>query len=284
MKLSIEWKGALFGLVVIYLTGPLLLVAYGIQRWATASTWDWRDRWASIRVWSVVGSLCFALLVMLFLPPFRVQAYAIASLWQHVPLLGPFSLWPPGIDTMVARWLLALPLAPITALLMEHASPRSWSLPYRRVVLPGEIPQPEVVVAPSPTGTTIEQTPKRRRSSGRAGTESPPRKKRTSSESSLLLQAQSMKEAKPPSGQIQPSLWTQIDDNQRRDDDPAKQQAWEAQQRRQSIQHTHIIESSPVPHVSSSTQGPVSEAPLTSESLRESAPRKKRIDWSKVVE
>src|SRR5258708_1019308 len=133
--LEFDWRGALASIPMIALfwfTGPLLLIAWLLQRWASASIWRAQDRWASLKTLAWM-------LPLLYIPVgiFRLQ---LALLWAHLHLPGDFLLWPPTFSALFARSILALPLAPVLTLILERSSPRTLNIRYMlRRPRPGEV-------------------------------------------------------------------------------------------------------------------------------------------------
>lgn len=125
------------GVIFFLYIGPLPWLAYELQHWAAGSSWDWKDRWASVRGAAVFFILLVVLMgASLILPaPFIYQP--LSDAWQHLSLLGAFSLWPLLPAPILVRWLLALPLAPALALMLEHLSPAA-SHSLTRVLQPHE--------------------------------------------------------------------------------------------------------------------------------------------------
>jgi len=128
------------GVLFLYVLGLLPFVAYGLQRWAAASRWDWQDRWASVRAFAVCGGVFFALIGSLLVVPVPLFRVMLHVLQAHLPLLGAFTLIPLRIANMPARWLFLLPLAPVLTLLFERVSPRTTGV-LTRVLLPHEVEQ-----------------------------------------------------------------------------------------------------------------------------------------------
>ncbi len=245
--LRIDWKIGLMGLVLVYFTGPLPLVAYSIQRWAVASRWDWRDRWASVRAFSVIFGLFYLVclvFLLLLLPPFAAQEHMIAPIFQHVSTLVASSIFPPGIQNILVRWMFAQLMAPALALFMERRDPRSGPYSYTRVELPGEIPEPE---------------PKRRRTASTTTK----KKQKTVSATTVTLQAQPMSQK---TAVIQ--------------DDSVKQQVMEEDLDQKGM-HTLTIE---LPQETAPAQVPTSPPPTENEPPAQEQKPKKRIDFSKVKE
>jgi hypothetical protein len=95
------------GLALVYLAGPMLLLAYGIQRWVAASTSDWRDGWASVRAFSVIFGLLYLIslvFLLLLLPPFAAQEHLLKPFWQHLSQVVAASIFPPDINHIMIRW------------------------------------------------------------------------------------------------------------------------------------------------------------------------------------
>jgi len=134
---EIDWRGLIGGVFIIaffYFTGLLILVSLALRWWAARSSWHAPDRWASIRT--------FAWLFPLFYLPIWILHVQIGLFWTTHGL-GVFQLWPPTIDALGARFVLALPLAPALALFIERSSPRTVPLRYMiRRPRPGEILEP----------------------------------------------------------------------------------------------------------------------------------------------
>lgn len=132
----------LFSLAAACLTPLLPLAAFLLQCWA-ASSWCWRDRWGSLLAFAWQGS-CFVGGVVIFawlssLPVlgFPVITISLQTLW-HTFLPGSLSLWPLGLDTLLARSLLLLPLAPALAVCYEQIDPRTGSA-LTRVLTPADL-------------------------------------------------------------------------------------------------------------------------------------------------
>jgi hypothetical protein len=163
---------------------PLLpFIAYALQLWA--STWNWRDRWASVRAMATPGIVFVCCLVVLALldqahvwivPP---TISNVQSAWQ-AHLLGDLSLSPLDLHSLVARLILLLPLAPGLALLYEVIAPRTQTQPRRILLLDDLVPPiaalptaadqaPEPTpepIAPEPAPLTPKKQPSRRKRSG----------------------------------------------------------------------------------------------------------------------
>jgi hypothetical protein len=123
----------------------LPFVAYALQLWA--STWKWRDRWASLRALAPPGIVlvcCLVVLALLDHAHFWIVPTFVSSgqsFWQAY-LPGDLSLSPLDLHALVARLVLLLPLAPGLALLYEYVAPRTRTQP-RRILL-----QADLVVTP----------------------------------------------------------------------------------------------------------------------------------------
>ncbi len=267
-----DWKYLLVGIVLVCLGGPLLLVAYAIQYWAAAAyktpvrrRWDWKDRWASVRAVAFFSRFFYLLLILLFILPLITLQHTVILAFLHIPTLRLSLLWPPSSDTLWKLWLLAQPLAPALALVLEHDTPKSHPQQLIRVQLPGEVPpppQPPPPPAPKPK-------PKRRSTTSRT-------KKASSStpdpESSTTARQD---DAIPPARPGQTSLWGQIDWNTVPDNNPLKQQALEADQEQKERQ-TRFVQppEEGKPHAAATAPSPTTPPP----------PPKKRIDFTQVDE
>lgn len=193
-----DWRGLVAAPLVllvfacIVVTGPLLIIAYLLQRWA-ASTWDWRDRWGSLRALSnfaLIWYLVAGLLAFFFPHGFAALADLLASTWKAWRLPGQTTFLPIEWSTLCFRSLIALPLAPTFALLFERLQPKTISF-LLRVPLPEESKTPspaaisaphEADPAPSDTKTAKKRAIPRKKSSTTTTThagqgESKPRKR-----------------------------------------------------------------------------------------------------------
>jgi hypothetical protein len=280
-------------LALVYLAGPMLLLAYGIKRWAAASTSDWRDGWASVRAFSTIFGLCYLIslvFLLLLLPPFTAQEHLLKPFWQHLSLVVVSSVFPPDIDHIVIRWLFTLPLAPWCALQMERQYPRSGPQHYIRVELPGEIPEPEPAEKASkqtrlltPTPPPAAEKPKRRRTTTENTT---PKKKKAVAKPTGVLQEQTQGSgvASPSSETIRRSLWDQTDWSKVPDDDPTKQLALAEARRLQSMQ-IHSAQPALGEAVTKIPKDPKIPDSVTSVTEEKPAEKpKKRIDYSQVDE
>jgi hypothetical protein len=134
---------------------PLLPpIAYALQRWAGA-TWAWRDRWASVWVWAKQAAWWSAILAgIVALGAWRIWLFpelitTMQAFWQaHLP--GTLSLSPTDGQTLFARTLLLLPLAPMLALYYEWIDPRT-RVRHRRVLTPADLAKPPQPTDPPPT-------------------------------------------------------------------------------------------------------------------------------------
>jgi hypothetical protein len=133
-EMSFDWRGlagACIAFPFLYLTGPLYFLSLLLQRWAAASVWKAPDRWASLRTFSWLCPL-------LYLPTWLFW-HQIAIFWSaHLP--GDFLLWPPTFGAIILRSVLALPLAPALALLLERQRPHTLTMRHMvRRPRPGEV-------------------------------------------------------------------------------------------------------------------------------------------------
>jgi hypothetical protein len=130
----------------LLVVSPLLpFLAYTLWLWA-AYSWEWRDRWTSIRAWAKQGG-AFVILVLVFAILSSAQVWILPSLagvlqsvW-HAYLGGDLSLSPIDLDGFVARTLLLLPLAPALALLYERIDPRT-HVQLQRILTPADLIEP----------------------------------------------------------------------------------------------------------------------------------------------
>ena len=149
---------AVYGSILL---GPLLMLAFKIQRWNVHTPWDSEDHWTGTEQFAVIFIVWDGLLLLAW---FHVHE-ALALLWST-------TLWWVLFHLLLWYALLAL-LAPALALLLERLDPRT--VPLERVRLPTEQPRPhpsasapstrkQAAAAGSEQGTN---TPKKRKK-GRA--------------------------------------------------------------------------------------------------------------------
>jgi hypothetical protein len=130
---ELPWRrfvGLLLPIGLLVFLAPLLpVVAYALWLWASSS-WDWRDRWASIGAMARRGGV-FVGVVLLVAALSSAQVWifpdlvgALQALWSaHLP--GELSLIPLFKSSLLARTLLLLPLAPALTLYYERIDPRT---------------------------------------------------------------------------------------------------------------------------------------------------------------
>ncbi len=127
------WKAlvkSLALLIALWFIGPVtLLIAGLIQARASKGIWDARERWTSMRVNAWLSLVWYLLGVLL-----HTQ---ITTLWSHVPWLGAASIYPPILSNLLFRWVIALPLSPALACLLESLFPKT-ARQTERVLLPEE--------------------------------------------------------------------------------------------------------------------------------------------------
>ena len=187
----------LLGAIVFYLIGPMPALAYGIQYWASRSSWDWKDRWASVRGSAVFFGLLFLLLCAFVIVPFPLFRETLHTFWGHIRLLGAFSLWPLVPATLSARWLLSLPLAPALALLIEDLHPETHSS-LKRVLLPSEKAQIQKQQAEAAQQAAVEaahvipSTPSEPKPKQKRTTDQPKRPKKSLYPKKPTIQQQAM--------------------------------------------------------------------------------------------
>jgi hypothetical protein len=170
----------LLSTLLVFVLNPLLpIVAYMVWQWA-AGSWAWRDRWTSIWTWAKQGTT-FVALVLLIGSLSTAHVWLFPALtdmlqaWWHAHLIGDLSLWPINRDSLFARTLLLLPLAPALALVNEWIDPRTTVQPQRillstdREELKREQEPPQELSSPS----LATSAPKPSTPSSSAGTEKP---------------------------------------------------------------------------------------------------------------
>jgi hypothetical protein len=115
--------------LLVFLDPPLPVVAYGLWLWASSS-WDWRDRWSSIRALARRGGVIVSVVLLVAaLSSAQVWIFpdlvgALQAFWSaHLP--GELSLIPLFKTSLLARILLLLPLAPALTLYFERVDPRT---------------------------------------------------------------------------------------------------------------------------------------------------------------
>lgn len=136
---------------------PLLPLAACALWWWAAHSWDWRDRWTSMRSWAKQGGTFVALvLVFAFLSSAQVwilpQLTAALQAFWSAHLRGDLSLVPTDLDGLLARALLLLPLAPALALLYERIDPRTL-VQLQRILTPADLVEPTPPPPAEPVAT-----------------------------------------------------------------------------------------------------------------------------------
>jgi len=158
-----------FGLLVlpicllVFISPPLPFVAYALWLWASSS-WDWRDRWASI--WALAhqgGAFVALVLLVAALSTTKVwifpQLTAILQAFWRTHLPGELSLAPLSEPSFVARTLLLLPLAPLLALYYERVDPRT-RVQYQRILTPADLVERKTEAkAQKATAPTTQEVP-----------------------------------------------------------------------------------------------------------------------------
>jgi hypothetical protein len=128
--------------LLIYLLGPVVFIAR--RRWhrAAGPLWQAKERWERINS-SALHSLFWYVPVLFFHTPLAVfwsTIFVTLARWTHIPLLaqlGGTSLFPPLPDTLLLRWLLALPLGDLLAICFETIKPKTtWYT--ERILTPDE--------------------------------------------------------------------------------------------------------------------------------------------------
>jgi pyruvate/2-oxoglutarate dehydrogenase complex dihydrolipoamide acyltransferase (E2) component len=153
--------------VLLFIAPPLPVVAYALWLWASSS-WDWRDRWASIWALARRGGV-FVSLVLLFAALSSAQVWifpdlaaALQAFWR-AHLVGELSLMPLFEPSLLARTLLLLPLAPLLALYYERIDPRT-RVQQQRILTARDMQpkQPKPKQDTPPTQKAAPQEPKAR--------------------------------------------------------------------------------------------------------------------------
>ena len=117
-------------LAALWFTGPAtLLIARLVRAWASENTWDARERWTSVKANAWLSLVWYLLGVLL-----HTQ---ITTLWSHTPWLGAASIYPPVLTNLIFRWVIALPLSPALAFLLESLFPKT-ARQTKRILLPEE--------------------------------------------------------------------------------------------------------------------------------------------------
>ena len=148
--------------VLLLIIDPLVpIAAYLLQTWA-GSSHTWRERWASlVAAAKKCGIILAALAIYLLLDHAQIWliptlTFSLQLLW-HAYLPGILSLSPVGGQSLLARSLLLLPLAPILAIYDERIDPRTGEQ-LNRVLMSNDLKPPKrkapPVAAPSPAPTT----------------------------------------------------------------------------------------------------------------------------------
>lgn len=163
-------------LVLLYLGGPMFWLARGIQEEASAQVWQAERRWARVHGSAFLSLLWYAPLFLFHTPlaAFWATIFGFLARLLHVPfivLLGDATVFPPTPMNLLLRWVLALPLAPLCATVLELFHPRTvWE--FQRVLTPEEreqlaraqaithpTPKPARSRRAAPTITVVEERP-----------------------------------------------------------------------------------------------------------------------------
>ncbi len=129
-------------LLLTYLIGPVTFITRKIRRDAADHMLHAGKRWSTVWGSALVSLLWYVPVVYLHAPLAEFWSFLFATYahWLHLPilaLLGGTSIWQPTPMSMLLRWLLALPLAPLLACVLESIQPKTtWEV--RRVVTPDE--------------------------------------------------------------------------------------------------------------------------------------------------
>lgn len=161
---NLSWRrfvGLLLPICLLVFLDPLLpVVAYALWLWASSS-WNWRDRWASIGALARRGGV-FVGLVLLVAALSSAQVWLFPDLvgmlqafWNaHLP--GELSLVPLFRSSLLARTLLLLPLAPALAFYYERVDPRTCTQEQR--ILTARDMQPKPPKAKQDAASTAQET------------------------------------------------------------------------------------------------------------------------------
>lgn len=166
---DVDWKrdwSSLLGVGIgTILTGPLVLLGFGIQRWNVTNTpWDAKAHWNGTRQFAVTFAIIDALLVVAYIS-FRAQLVTPGKVITYSILL----------------WYLGCTLlSPALALLVEKVDPRTMKA--KRIRMPSEIvpslPQPSpLVVSAEPLEVPTVSQPKRPPKQQKRSPSSVPKKK-----------------------------------------------------------------------------------------------------------
>jgi outer membrane biosynthesis protein TonB len=134
-SIVIDWRALIgfaliIGLVALsWLLGPVIIVAFLLQRWAAREIWSARDRWASLSGFAWSLGILTVLLCLCTLRTIPIASPALATLWSHIP-----TIWNVSLRQAVIRWSIALPCAPCLAILLEIISPRTIWTPHRTLL------------------------------------------------------------------------------------------------------------------------------------------------------
>ena len=183
-----EMPGLRFGLLLLHFSlllviAPLLPLAACVLWWWAAHSWDWRDRWTSVRSWAKQGGVFVALvLAFAFLSNAHVWVLpqltaALQAFWQ-AHLRGDLSLSPTDLDGLLARGLLLLPLAPALALLYEQIDPRTLTQ-LQRILTPADLVEPTPSPPVEPAEAAAPPPAARKKASASRSAKTVPPRKRT---------------------------------------------------------------------------------------------------------
>lgn len=206
--------------------------------------WHADKRWSTVWGSALSSLLWYVPAVFLHTPLAAFWSFLFATFahWLHLPvlaLLGGTSIWQPTPMSMLLRWLLALPLSPLLACVLESIQPKTtWEV--RRVVTPDE--QLELAAA-----TAAEEKKKIRATQKRGTTRLPtPRRPRSSTGQAMMPSA-----PQPPVIPAADSLWGTIDWSKVPDTHPVKVAAMqEAEHNRRLAEQTAKQSQTPPPPAS----------------------------------
>lgn len=214
-------------LALLYLAGPAPFRAVTLRKTiAAGQPYHAERRWEEHTAVAVLLPLVLYGSLWYLHTPFTLAwsgLFTTVAGWIHVPLfaqLGAVSLFPPTPGNLLFRWLLALPLTPLIARLLEQRAPLTqWET--RRVITPEDQQAHQAVIAAEEEERkAIAETKRAEREALKAEKEA--RASRT--------------RVKPPDKPKTPyipsktSLWGQVDWSKVDDNHPLKQQTLAAAQ------------------------------------------------------
>jgi hypothetical protein len=196
--------------ILLLAVAPLLPLAAGTLWWWAAHSWDWRDRWTSVRSWAKQGG-AFVALVLVFAILSTAQVWVLPQLtatlqaFWHAHLGGDLSLSPTDLDGLVARALLLLPLAPALALLYEWIDPRT-QVQLQRILTPADLVEPTPAPQTEPPEAAAPPRARKKASATpKAKAATSPRKRTRKREQAQQITIESFLAPEPTQAQATPS-------------------------------------------------------------------------------